>query len=60
MDSYSFSSFTEMVVFYFPRAIMVFAGIVIGIGIYDTLKPARPPFGRVFAWAMAKFSTPRR
>lgn len=60
MDSYTFSNFTEMVVFYFPRAILVFAGVVVGIALYDTLKPSRPPFGRMFARAVAKFSASRR
>jgi hypothetical protein len=60
MDSYSFSSFTEMVVYYFPRTILLFVGIAVGIALYDTLKPSRPPFGRIFGRAVARFSTPRR
>jgi hypothetical protein len=60
VDGYSFSSFTEMVVYYFPRAILLFVGIAVGIALYDTLKPSRPHFGRIFARAAARFSTPRR
>jgi hypothetical protein len=60
VDGYTFSSFTEMVVFYFPRVILLFVGIAMGIAVYDTLKPSRPPFGRMFAWAAAKFSSSRR
>jgi hypothetical protein len=60
VDNYTFSSITEMVVFYFPRALLVLVGVAIGIALYDTLKPSRPPFGRMFAWAAAKLSPSRR
>ncbi|MGH2788854.1 MAG: hypothetical protein ACRDJV_13280 [Actinomycetota bacterium] len=60
MDGYTFSSFTEMVVHYFPRIVLLLVGVAVGIALYDTLKPSRPHFGRLAGKAASILSGPRR
>jgi hypothetical protein len=40
---------TETIANFFPRIVMLFVGIVLGIALFDTLKPARPQLSRVKA-----------